>query len=104
MNINELKALCDRLATERAELGKLKMKLSACNLSGHQHDISINVSGIGSVQLTAITRETGYAASLIRGREMIMLGVKKILLEAVEQQSAIVAATKQKIADARIDA
>lgn len=104
MNIDEIKSLCDKLVKEREELVKLKTKLAMCNLSGHQNNVSVTIQGVGSIYLTEVSRDTGYAARLIRGREMIMLGVKKSLSYMVDQQSDVVKLLEDKISNAKITA
>ena len=102
MSIEELKKLCDCLAVERAELENLRKKLAACKLSGHQHDIGVSISGVGNTALTSMSRETGWAARVISGREMILLGVKKVLAALVDDQAELVRKIEQQIADARV--
>lgn len=101
MSIDELKALCDQLETARKLLAEHEKRLSLCQLSGHQEAISVSVGGIGSVALTSMDR--GYMQRLIRGREMIMLGVKKCLAELVEAQRAKVRELESAIAESRVD-
>ncbi len=102
MSIDELQALCVSLKAERTRLEELNVKLRACNLNGHQRQISVNISDLGNVALTDCARDTGYRSQVIRGREMILLGVKKALAALVDQQAATVARIEQQIADARV--
>lgn len=102
MSIAELKELCESLQKEREVLERLSVALSACQLSGHQHQITVNISGVGSVPLTYSDRSTGWGERLIRGNEITMLGVKKALGARVDMQSAVVASLECRIAQARV--
>ena len=100
MSIDELKKLCDRLAAAKAELEKLEHKQSLCKLSGHQVPISVRVHGEIDVAVSHMDRS--YMQSVIRGREMILLGVKKVINGLIDQQRAHVADLEEKISNARI--
>ncbi|PTS84015.1 hypothetical protein DBR00_11590 [Pseudomonas sp. HMWF032] len=102
MSINELKELCEELHKERETLERLKQALDACQLSGHQHGITLNISGVGSIVLTYSDRSTGWGERLIRGNEITMLGVKKALGARVDMQSKVVARLENQIAEARV--
>lgn len=100
MTIDQLKGLCDRLKVEREALAKRQQMFSACRLSGHQHEVTVSISGVGSLQLSSISRESGYASIVIRGREIILLGVKKAIAAEVDKQAELVCKLEQQIADA----
>lgn len=100
MSIDELKSLCGQLAAARAELEKLEHKQGLCKLSGHQVPISVRVHGEIDVAVSYVDRS--YMQSLIRGREMILLGVKKVLNGLVDQQRARVADLEERISSARV--
>lgn len=102
MSIEELKALCDQLEVQRKQLAKLQEMLGACKLSGHQHEITLHVSGVGSLPMSYLDRSTGYASRIIRGREIALLGVKKAVAAMVDAQASIVHALEQEIANARV--
>jgi hypothetical protein len=100
MSIDELKKLCDKLDAERKTLSAHRSRLAMCDLSGHQRGITLNIRDLGSIELSEMDR--GYAERLIRGREMIMLGVKKALRAMVDAQAEKVATLERAIADARV--
>lgn len=100
MSIDELKKLCDQLAAARAELERLERKQALCKLSGHQVQISVNVDGAIDVAVSRMGRD--YREAVIRGREMILLGIKKVLNELIDQQRAHVADLEERISSARI--
>lgn len=100
MSIDELKKLCDRLADARAELERLEHRQGLCELSGHQVPISVHIRGEINVDVTHTDR--CHMQSLIRGREMILLGVKKVINGLVDQQRAHVADLEDRISNARI--
>lgn len=102
MSIDELKKLCDRLEAERKTLAEHRKRLNRCNLDGHQEGISLNVRDLGTVALSEM--DHCYAQRLIRGREMIMLGVKKALSAMVDAQADRVAALERAIGEARVTA
>lgn len=95
MNFAELTQLFSRLEAARAEARPLLKSLKACNLTGHQMAISVTITDVGTVNLTEMDRS--YLQRLIRGRELIMLGVKKAIsakldakrLEIIELENAI---------------
>lgn len=100
MSIEQLKKMCDQLAAARKLLAEHKSRLGLCDLRGHQESISIRVGNIGSIDLTYM--DQCYMQRQIRGREMIMLGVKKVLGAMVDEQAARVAKLEQAISDARV--
>ena len=100
MTIEQIKGLCDKLAAERKTLAGHRERLANCSLSGHQNDISIYINGLGKIELSEMDR--GYSQRLIRGREMIMLGVKKTLSAMVDAQADRVAALELAINESRV--
>ena len=102
MKAEDIVGLCKNLEKENAVLIQLKTALGSCNLSGHQNAISVNIQGVGNIDLTYNDRSTGWAERLIRGNEMIMLGVKKGLAWRVEKQLAIVKRIEDQIAHAKV--
>jgi len=102
MTIDELKALCDRLKMMRESLAELKLRHAACTLSGHQKSITVEIAGVGKFGLTYCDYTTGYASRVIKGREMILLGVKKALEAMVDERAETVRQLEQQIADARV--
>lgn len=104
MTTNEIIELCQRLKKEREALSEMKKKLVACNLSGHQNRIKVLI-GDGSIAVNVTeTTNRGYSESLIRGREMILLGVKKAIQAAVDEQESLVSRIEEAINSAKVDA
>lgn len=99
MSIDQLKKLCDQLESARKLLAEQEARLSACTL-GHQQQITVNIEGLGAVALTEFDHR--YMSRLIRGREMIMLGVKKALAAMVEAQAERVANLERAISEAQV--
>lgn len=98
MKLAELTLLFSRLEKARAAAKPLLASLKACNLTGHQMAISLNVADVGTIPLSYM--DNHYMQRLVRGRELIMLGVKKNLnaqldalrVEIIELETAIKAA------------
>lgn len=103
MTTNEIIELCQRLKKEREALSEMKKKLAACNLSGHQNRIKVLI-GDGSIAVNVTEMNRGYSESLIRGREMILLGVKKAIQAAVDEQESLVSRIEEAINSAKVDA
>lgn len=103
MTTNEIIELCQRLKKEREALSEMKKKLAACNLSGHQKRIKVLI-GDGSIAVNVTEMNRGYSESLIRGREMILLGVKKAIQAAVDEQESLVSRIEEAINSAKVDA
>ena len=102
MSIDDLKKLCDDLRSAKSALEALQVKLSACSLNGHQRNISVDITDLGGLRLTECDRNTGYTSRCIRGREMILLGVKKVISALVDEQKQRVTELERQIAEARI--
>lgn len=102
MTIDEIKDLCDRLQVERKRLKELTDFLSKCDLNGHQENITVSVSGVGSIGITYCDRSTRYASAVISGRQMILLGIKKALAAMVDEQDQRVMAISIEIDNARV--
>lgn len=79
-------------------LSELQKMYECCGLSGHQNSISVSVDKVGSFPITEITRESGYSAVLVRGREMILLGVKKALAQMIDEAEQNVRLAKRHLA------
>ena len=103
MTTNEIIELCKRLKKEREALSEMKKKLASCNLSGHQNKIKVLI-GDGSITVNVTETNRGYSESLIRGREMILLGVKKAIQAAVDEQESLVSRIEEAINSAKVDA
>jgi hypothetical protein len=100
MNRAELNKLFDKLDNLRAEVPPLEKSLKACNLNGHQMSITVTVADVGTVMLTAMDRS--YMQRLIRGRELIMLGVKKAISAKLDAKLAEILELEQSIMSAKV--
>lgn len=96
----ELTLLFTQLDRARAEISPLLKSLQACNLTGHQMTISLNVADVGTIALSEMDR--GYMQRLIRGRELIMLGVKKALSAKVDEKRDEIRALEHAIRTAQV--
>lgn len=101
MTTNEIIALCQQLNKERAILVEMKSKLAMCQLSGHQNRIKVLI-GDGAIAVNVTGMDRGYSQSLIRGREMILLGVKKAISAVVDEQQSIVLSIESEINSAKV--
>lgn len=101
MTTNEIIALCQQLKKERAILVEMKSKLAMCRLSGHQNSIKVLI-GDGAIAVNVTEMDRGYSQSLIRGREMILLGVKKAISAVVDEQQSIVLSIESEINSAKV--
>ena len=77
MNTNTIRLAADKLDTARKRLDDLRNERTLLNCGGHQSEISVSVGGVRRVVVAYQSCQTGYTTKLIRGREMIMLGVIK---------------------------
>lgn len=96
----ELNQLFDRLDKALAEVLPLRKSLKACNLTGHQMAISVTVSNVGTVLLSEMDRS--YTQRLIRGRELIMLGVKKAITAKLDAKLEEIRDLEQAILSAKV--
>jgi hypothetical protein len=97
MNTEKIRALTTALDDEMAKLADLRKKAALLTLNGHQESITVTVNG--KVSLGVTTMDRSYAQRCIRGREMILLGVKLAMSALIEDQEAVVKAARQAIAD-----
>lgn len=95
--LNQLFASLDRA---RAEYIPLEKSLKACNLTGHQMAISVTITDVGTVSLTEMDRS--YMQRLIRGRELIMLGVKKAISAKLDTKLKEIRDLEQAIMTAQV--
>ncbi|WP_396180207.1 hypothetical protein [Flavobacterium sp.] len=77
MDTNQLVKLSQSLDAARSTLSDCIKARSIVNNAGtHQSEISIRC---GNVTVSVTEMDRGYTQSIIRGREMIALGIKKVL-------------------------
>lgn len=100
MTLTELKNLVERLGSRGEELQRLRAAFQACQLSGHQKSISVQIDGVGSIALTEM--DNAYAQRLIRGREIILLGVKKAIAAQIDAKVKTLRELEEEIASARV--
>ena len=89
MHTGGLVELCKNLDAEREKLELFKTRLASCELNGHQSEITVTV-GNAKMQLKVTELDRGYASRVIRGREIILLGVKKTIAAMVDDQTRVV--------------
>lgn len=89
MHTGGLMELCKNLDAEREKLELFKTRLASCELNGYQSEITVTV-GNAKMQLKVTELDRGYASRVIRGREIILLGVKKTIAAMVDDQTRVV--------------
>lgn len=90
MHTGGLMELCKNLDAEREKLELFKTRLASCELNGHQSEITVTV-GNAKMQLKVAELDIrNYASRVIRGREIILLGVKKTIAAMVDDQTRVV--------------
>lgn len=77
MDTMKIKQAADKVDAERKRLAVLKEERALLNCSGHPSEISVTVGTTRRVLVARSGYDTGYTSKLIRGREMIALGVIK---------------------------
>lgn len=99
MNTELVRKLTVQLDEAEKLLIELKKEADSLHLN-HQNPISVNVPGtnrwIGVAENGG--REHGWMSKMIRGREMIMLGIKKAYMAMIEEQEEKVSTIKALIA------
>ncbi len=98
MNTEKIRDLTKVLDAEKAKLAALKAQASMLTLSGHQNQISVTIQD--KVQLAVTAMDRGWSQRCIRGREMILLGVKKAMAAMIEEQEFAVEKAKQDLCNA----
>ncbi|MTD32600.1 hypothetical protein [Paludibacterium denitrificans] len=96
MDIQATRKLLDQLQSERDELDRLVTEERTLTLDGHQDGISVRI-GSDSRSIAVTGMDKNYAQCVIRGREMILLGIKKVYRAAIEYQKAKIHALELKI-------
>lgn len=96
MDIQVTKQLLDKLQSAQDELSKLLSEERVLTLDGHQDGISVN-TGKGSRTISVTYMDRSYSQRVIHGREMILLGIKKVYRAAIEDQKAKVHAIQLQI-------
>lgn len=106
LDTQTLKKLADELDAARKSLTEARSDYSKAKSickpgdqfgSGTQANISVS---IGDRRVTLTTYNSSYSATLIRGFEMIYLGVLKVLDAAIDRHAARVADLETQIANA----
>ena len=78
MDTIKIRHAADNLDTARKRLAVLQEERALLNCNGHQSEISVTVGTASRVLVARMGYDTGYIAKMIRGREMIALGVVKV--------------------------
>lgn len=100
MGTSDIMKMCEKLNAEREKLELFKTRLASCELNGHQSEITVTV-GNAKMQLRVTELDRGYASRAIRGREIILLGIKKTIAAMVDDQTQIVKDLETQINEAR---
>lgn len=96
MDITKLHKLLDMLEKEQNELSKLILESNSLNLNGNQDGISVRIATANrDIRVTEMDRH--YVQQVIRGREMILLGVKKVYHASIESQKKKIQSLKVEI-------
>lgn len=99
MNTSSIRDLL--AARERAvkELQSLRNEAESFSLNGHQNAISVFIGGCQRcVDVAAIGgREVSWQSTLVRGREMILLGAKKAYAAMIERTEKELSAIDEQI-------
>lgn len=97
MNTAVITDLCKQLDKARAHLEAAKAARAALNLNDHQETLRV-VCGKASIEVSYLDRDTSWRSTLIRGREMILLGMQKVANAEIDRCRAEVVRIKQQIA------
>lgn len=97
MNTDRIKHLCQELDTARTRLGAAVENRKALDLGSHQKALQVC---IGDSRITVTELDTDYMSKCIRGREMILLGMQKVVNADVDYWKAKCASLRQQITEA----
>jgi hypothetical protein len=99
MNTDLIRSLTKDLDLARKSLIALRAEAETLNL-GHQGTISVCVPGATRAIVVAQDggRSFGWQSRMVRGREMIMLGIKKAYAAMIESERAQIEVLKEAIA------
>lgn len=96
MNNDCVRKILDEIVIAERLLAELKAEASTLNL-GHQDPIAVSIPKktrwLGVAENGG--RENGWSARLVRGREMIMLGIKLAYAAMIEQQERYLSRLKK---------
>lgn len=99
MDTKAIRQWTEVLDKKRQQLDELKQEASLLTLSGNQDQIRVTVGTKGrSIAVSEMGRD--WAQHLIRGREMILLGVKKAYAAMIAEAEAEILEVERKIAEA----
>lgn len=98
MNTAVITDLCKQLDKARTRLHAAVEQRKALDLGGHQKTLTVCI-GDSRVTVTECDRDTGYMSKCIRGREMILLGMQKVINAEVDYWKAKCASLRQQIAE-----
>ena len=89
MNTKKLSDLLNEVENRRKELKILLIEQESLSLNGTQSMISVAVGQRSrQITITHMDRSTGWESRLVRGSEMILLGVKKAYAVMVDEAKA----------------
>lgn len=98
MNTTRIRELTKMLDEARGAARQLRNEAEALNLN-HQDVISVRIKDCARDIYVAVNggREAGWMSQMVRGREMIMLGIKKAYTAMIEDADARVASIESEI-------
>lgn len=98
MDINKITILTSELEEAKNKLKQLQSARSQLNFGGHQNR-AYAVVGDVKIEITTLERNTGWAAKLIRGQEMILLGMQKAFNARIDAQHERIAKIRDDISN-----
>lgn len=98
MNTKAIRQMTELLDQRRKQIAELKHEASLLTLNCNQEEIRVSVGkSTRSIAVTAMGRD--YMHKMIRGREMILLGVKKVYAAIIEEFESDITELEKKIAE-----
>lgn len=107
MKTDRISALVEELRKARTRLDSLRSERACLNLNGHQHTISVSVGVHGGTAKSFTVAapgggEVSYRSVMVRGMEMVMLGIVKLyngwISEAEDKVAELEAALRAEVA------
>lgn len=98
MNTKEIRHYADKLDGLRKSLTDLKQERTLLNCNGHQTELSVSAGAARKVIVGHSGYDTGYMTKIIRGREMILLGMIKTFDGWIAQREKEVAECEAQLA------
>lgn len=94
----QVRHFCDVVDGHRKELEKLMEEEATLRMKRGQGEFSVNAAG-RRISVTAVQDRT-YMPSMVRGMEMVQLGLLKWYAAAIDRQKALLASAEEDVARA----